>query len=56
MELAQFTLIAAIAYFITSKLARRPSKNAAMLRNVSKGLGLLVVVLAGVYFYGKFLG
>lgn len=56
MGLAVATLIAAIAFFVTSKLARREGKSSGIMQTVSKGLAVLVLVLAGAYFYGRFIG
>ena len=56
MGLAETTLLASIAFFVTSRLSRRPGKQSAMLQAVSKGLGVIVLILAAAYFYGRFTG
>ena len=56
MGLAEITLFAAIAYFVTSRLSRRPGKENAMLQAISKGLGVIVLILAAAYFYERFTG
>ena len=59
MELSDLSVLilgATVAFFVTSKLARRPNKNNSTMKLINKLLAVMVLVLSAFYFYMRFGG
>ena len=55
-DLSVLILGATVAFFVTSKLARRANRNNSTMKLINKLLAVMILVLSAFYFYMRFGG